>query len=485
MTALSSKELVHADHSQLVDYYREARQMSHEWIRRQVIQNNRIDILANSVLGLATMPFHIAMMKYQFSHPDNLQLVFRGAGKSTVCTEVKAIHLLLKDPNLRILIASKTAQNAEGFLRGIKNHFEGNDLLAEIFGPYYDARKVSKWDNREIEVLPRTKPNKEASITCVGTDGTIVSKHYDVALSDDLVDEENSRTKHQRDKTQTWYYQTLDPTLEPPDPSVPHRGEHHRLGTRYHHQDLYGHLIDHELKDSTNIIRALDEQGRSPWPEKYPPQWFAEKRRRSGLIIFNAQYQNDTDAMKGEIFQYDQCQRVPDKDFPDASELQVYMGVDLAISEKEQADKFAIVVIGTNKARTAYYVLDYYEGQLRFNAQTAKIKEMNKKWDPIRIAIESNAYQIAQYHNLKNTDPNIRARPVNTETDKITRAWKLSSIFEEKKVFFRESQLLLIEHMVLFPNARYKDLFDAFDLAVRASKISGRRRSRQAEPGVI
>lgn len=483
--AMSRTALAGADHPQLVDYYKQCRQMSHEWIRRQVIQNNRIDILANSVLGLATMPFHIAMMKYQFAHPDNLQLVFRGAGKSTVCTEAKAIHLLLQDPNLRILIASKTAQNAEGFLRGIKNHFEGNELLAEIFGPYYDARKVSKWDNREIEVLPRTKPNKEASITCVGTDGTIVSKHYDVALSDDLVDEENSRTKHQRDKTQTWYYQTLDPTLEPPDSSVPHRGEHHRLGTRYHHQDLYGHLSANELKEHTHIIRALDEQGRSPWPEKYPPKWFHEKRRKSGLIIFNAQYQNDTDAMKGEIFQYDDCQQLPDAEYPEASDLQVYMGVDLAISEKDSADKFAIVVIGTNKTRTAFYVLDYFEGQLRFNAQTAKIREFAKKWDPIRIAIESNAYQVAQYQNLKKTDPNIRARPVNTEIDKITRAWKLSSIFEEKKVWFRSSQLLLIEHMVLFPNARYKDLFDAFDLAVRASKVSGRSRKRSEEPGVI
>lgn len=481
----TARRLATADHGELVEYYRQCRQMSHEWIRRQVLQFNRIDILASAVLNLQVMPFHLAMMKYQFAHPDSLQLVFRGAGKSTTCTETKAIHLLLKNRNLRIVIASKTAQNAEGFLRGIKNHLESNELLAEVFGPMYDQRKVSKWDNREIEILGRTTPYKEASITCVGTDGTIVSKHYDVALSDDLVDEENARTKHMRDKTQTWYYQTLDPTLEPPDPTVLHRGEHHRLGTRYHHQDLWGHLAANELKEHTHIIPALDERGRSPWPEKYPPTWFREKRRKSGLIIFNAQYQNNTDAMKGEIFQYDDCQQLPDAQFPDGSELQVFMGVDLAISEAETADKFAIVVIGTDKARTAFYVLDHYEGQLRFNAQTAKIKEFAKKWDPVRIAIEANAYQVAQYHNLKHTDPNVRARPVITDKDKITRAWKLSSIFEEKKVWFRSSQLLLIEHLVLFPNHRFKDLFDAFDLAVRASKLGSRRKTRETEPGVI
>lgn len=485
ITLPTKKLLATAERSELLHYWKQSRSMGNEWLRRQIIRNNRVDILGGVVLGLDIRPFHRKLMRYQLLHPDNLQLVFRGAGKSTSCTITKAIHLLLKDPNLRILIASKTAANAEGFLKEIKNHFESNPLLEEIFGPYYDARKVSKWDNREIEVLPRTKPNKEASITCVGVDTTIVSKHYDVIISDDLVDEENSRTKNQRDKTRTWYYQTLDPTLEPPDPDVPHRGEHHRLGTRYHYDDLYGHLQANELKEHTNIIPALSPDGRSPWPEKYPPQWFVEKRKKSGIIIFNAQYQCDTEAMKGEIFQYDDCQIIPDVDFPDKSGLRIFMGVDLAIKEKETNDRFAIVVIGVAPDRTAFYVLDYFEGQLRFRAQTSKILEFARRWDPIRIGIETNAYQDAQYQNVKAENPDVRLKALNTDTDKVTRAWKLSSLFEERKVFFRQSQGLLIEHMVLFPNHRFKDLFDAFDLAITASKLRGKRRKRRTEPGVI
>jgi len=189
--------------------------------------------------------------------------------------------------------------------------------------------------------------------------------------------------------------------------------------------------------------------------------------------------------MKGEIFQYDDCQRLPDAEWPDHKGLQVFMGVDLAIGENQTNDKFAIVVIGVTRDRTAFYVLDYYEGQLRFGAQTAKIREYAKRWDPIRIAIEVNAYQAAQYQNLKDTDPDIRLRPVITDKDKVTRAWKLSSLFEEKKMFFRAEQLLLIEHLVLFPNHQHDDLFDAFDLAVMASKLGKRRRTRESEPGLI
>jgi predicted phage terminase large subunit-like protein len=392
--------------------------------------------------------------------------------------------LLLKNPNLRILIASKTAQNAEGFLKEIKAHFESNAALIEIFGAYYDPRKVNKWDNREIEVLPRTSTAKEASVTCVGVEGTVVSKHYDVLISDDLVDEDNSRTLHQRNKTRTWYYQTLDPTLEPPSPDVPHRGEHHRLGTRYHWDDLYGHLIDNELKEHHQIVPGLDSEGRSPWPQKYPPKWFAGKRRKSGIIIYNAQYQCDTEAMKGEIFQYDDCQQLDDAAFPSASSLQVYMGVDLAISQTDAADKFAIVVIGATRDRTAYYVLDFFEDRLRFKAQTAKIVEFHHRWDPIRTAIETQQYQEAQYQTLQDDHPGVRVRPVKQSKDKLTRAWKLSAIFEDKRVFFRKSQGLLIEHLVLFPGFRFKDLFDGFDLAVGASKLR-KRRKRAKEPGVI
>lgn len=484
----TAKELKRAGRSDLIGYYTDTHRMSNEWIRRQVIENDRIDILAKEVLGLEVKPFHLAMFVYQFQHPESMQLCFRGAGKSTTCTEVKVIHLLLKNPNLRILIASKTIGNAQGFLKNIKSHFETNTRLEEIFGKYYDSNRVSKWDDTEIEVLPRTIVAREASVTCVGVEGTVVSKHYDVIISDDLVDEDKSATKGQRDKVRKWFYNTLAPTLEPPDKKIPHRGEHHILGTRYHFDDLYGHLIKNELKDHHNIIPALDENGRSPWPEKFPPAWFVERRKRSGLIIFNCQYQCDTEAMKGEIFQYDHCQQVGEEDWPDYKKLRIWMGVDLAISEEDTKDnaKFAIVVIGVTKDRSGYFALDYFEGNLRFKDQTAKIVEYYRRWKPIRCAIETNQYQAAQYQTLKDQYPDIRLKKVNTDKDKITRAWKLSAIFEDKRVFFRKVlHALLIEHLVLFPNHKYKDLFDAFDLAVTASRMKKRRRARDREPGVI
>jgi len=477
------EEFASAERSELVKYLSHYKAMGNEWLKRQIIENNRIDILAREVLGYKVEPFHLSMLSFQFKHRDTLQLAFRGCGKTTICSITKAIHYLLKNPNLRILLASKSLANAQGFLKEIKGHFESNKRLAEIFGEYFDPRLVNKWDNTEIEVLPRTKHSKEASITCVGVEGTIVSKHYDVLIPDDIIDEDNARTERMRDKVKTWWYQTIEPTLEPPDSEVEHRGECHRTGTRYHYDDLYGHWIDNELKDSHRVIRALNEKNQSPWPKKFPPEWFLEKRKKSGIIIFNAQYQCDTEAMKGEIFQYDDCQLISGKDIP--NDLRIFMGVDLAISQKEKADHFALVVLGVDSNKNKY-VLDWFDGQLRFSEQTQKIKKFYKKYDPIRCCIETNAYQAAQYQALKDDDKDIRLKAVNQDSDKISRAWKLTNIFEDKKMFFKKAGdvNLFIEQLVLFPNYRYKDLFDALDLAVRASKLKNKKR-RNKEFGVI
>jgi len=195
--------------------------------------------------------------------------------------------------------------------------------------------------------------------------------------------------------------------------------------------------------------------------------------------------------MKGEIFQYDDCQIIPDSQLP--GDMHIYMGVDLAISETDKNDKFAIVVIGVDGSKR-YYVLDFYENQLRFGQQTNKIVEFYKRYKPIRAGIEINAYQKAQLHNLRDSvtsevhgidGVDLRLKGLITDKDKITRAWKLSALFEDKRMFFRDGQHLLIEHLVLFPNHKYKDLFDALDLAVRSSKVGKGRKRRSREPGLI
>ena len=467
----------------LVEILDQSRELYNAWLKYQILENRRTDILAEAVLGYQVIPqLHFPMILQQWKYQQNQILCFRGSGKTTISTITRAIHLILDDPNIRILIASKTLTNAEDFLKAIKSHFESNETFREIFGNHVGDKQ---WDERSIEVKPRTSHEKEPTIMTVGVDGAVASKHYDVLFADDLVEEGNSRTQHMRDRLQRWYYTVLMPVLEPPDPQFPHRGEMTVSGTRYHPEDLYNHLTKSDLKESTLVIPAIDANGNSNWPNKFKID-FLLKKRKTNLLAFNAQYQCDCEAMKGEIFRYEDLLQHTESEYPSLSNLAIYQGVDLAISTKEQNDCFAQVVIGTNKdseGKDHIWILDFDEGHYRFNQQTSRILRFYRNYNVIKCGIESNAYQKAQLHNLKIECPNFRGLPIYTQKDKVTRAWKLAAMAENGQIHFKTRHSNLLEHLLRFPNHRKKDLFDALDFAIHTAII--RRRKKRSKVGLI
>lgn len=482
-TKVTTRRLRSLGRKELIALHKRNRAMYHEWIRRLVLQGGRVDLLAEVVLGYQICPHHARMLVHQHKHLWSQTLVWRGSGKTTVLTVAESIWHVLRNPDVRILFASKTGTNAEDFLKEVKMHFEANERLREIFGDFVGDR----WDAQSIEVRGRTQPFKEPTINTVGVSGAVASKHYDIINADDLVDEDNSRTKYQREKMLDWFYKMLLPCLNPPTPDDPFVGSLNVIGTRYHYEDLHGHFLEvqpdqtgGEMAGSTLVIPVEDEEGNPVWPEKYTKEQI-KKLRSMGIIRFNSQYKCDCDAMKGQIFRYDDCRVVKDDEIPPG--LRVFMGVDLAISESESADMFAIVVIGRD-AQGAIYVLEYLEAQLRFPQQTRAIIDFARRYKPIRIGLEVNAYQRAQLHQVKAEAPDLNVLPITTLKDKVTRAWNLAKHFENNKMRFRMDQQPMIEHLVLFPGHRYKDIFDALDLAVQASEVRVRKR-RAEEPGVL
>ena len=318
----------------------------------------------------------------------------------------------------------------------------------------------------------------------VGVGSAIASKHFDVLIGDDLVDEENSRTDHQRANLKTWFYKTYLPTLEPPDPLVPFRGEDHALGTRYHYDDLYGHLMRHEFKNNTLIIPALDSNDESIYPERFSKDYLHAKREDAGIVVFSSQYLCDTEAMKGEVFDYDDC--VIETTFPPLDSLSCSMGVDLAISKKDSGDYFALVVVGKD-ANDHFWILDFFRGRLSFNEQLRSVADYYKRFEgSMRGAwIEAVAYQAVLFEELKRTHKDWNFRPIKTHKDKITRAHKLAALFEQKRIHFKPTQHTLIDELVTFPHGAHDDLFDALEIAIQGLRFREPKRIERTEPGLL
>jgi phage terminase large subunit-like protein len=487
-----------------IDEHKKAKLVSKQWLKDQILNHDRIDLLMTEVLDYDKLQdFHMLMWYHQTgSYVDvegqfwHLALAPRGGGKSTILTISNCILDVLKDPNTRILIASKTDTNAIGFLREIKQKLESPKVV-EIFG----KQKGNLWNDGEINVARRTSTAKEPNISTVGYTGALASRHFDKIYADDLVDEENSKTESQRDKLKTWLYKILHPTLVP-------NGRINVIGTRYHPQDIYGILIDSvftvknkkgKVKKKLYInIPSLIKKKKykkswpqhkkyvSFWPEEFSVKFLLRLKKQQGTIIFNSQMQNDVEAMKGKIFNVDWFQWYTLDEMPDRKQLKIFQGVDLAIKQQENADKFAHCTIGVDIKTRNIYVLDYYNRVTHYTKQKSVIGQMFRKYDPIRVAVEANGYQRALLQDMR-TDAklsNVRAIPIFTDTDKTMRAWKLSAYFERGQVFLKEGMQGMQEHLLGIPDGRYKDLFDALDIAINTA-FNSKKRNRDREPGVL
>lgn len=158
----------------------------------------------------------------------------RGTFKTSIGCVAYPIWLLINNPNLRILLDSELYTNSKNMLREIKTHLE-SERFKQLFG----AWKTRTWNEGEIIISPRTKPLKEASITCSGIGAQKTGQHYDIILADDLNSPANSNTPEACQKVVThyrYYTSLLDPG-----------GTLGILGTRYSANDLIGKVLRDEV----------------------------------------------------------------------------------------------------------------------------------------------------------------------------------------------------------------------------------------------
>jgi predicted phage terminase large subunit-like protein len=450
-------------------------------------------------------PLHMKIIKQSSEQNKSLHLAPRGHGKSTVGDVDFCITKILRNPDIRIMIGSKTQTQAEAFLKEIRTHFEMNEDLIRVFGDL----KSNLWNNGEFTVNTRKRIVKEATVTALGSSGAVVSKHFDLIIGDDLVGFENARTETQRTKLKEWFYSSLYPTLEPD-------GEIHVLGTRYHPLDLYEDMIKtgnyHVVRqmainvyDETNplhrkykkmgYVKADIKHGEEfpLWDDKFGMDVLNETRKESGVIIFGMQYQNDTELAKGNIFKPQYFNYFPEFEVDyeknkvtilldtvkgkEKREVQVYMGVDLAISQKQSADYFVLFVIGVDKEGNIY-CLDYIKERLSFDAQLNTIITYGEVKYPMvmRIGIETVAYQEAMLSELRRTT-NLPIQAIKTNKDKVTRATRRSALFENHKVFLKEGMEEFEEMLLLFPEVEHDDLFDGWEFAVTSAERKNNARA--------
>lgn len=258
--------------------------------------------------------------------------------------------------------------------------------------------------------------------------------------------------------------------------------------TRWHKDDLAGVIASDPGFKNWKVIEQrsewTDADGirRILFPEKFPPETLDRLKANMGSSAYRTQFLNDITGQEDSTFRVEWIESGRFDKIPEG--LRVYAGIDLAISEKKNASKFAYVVVGFDKAGTAF-VIDAFRGQIGVVGQISHAKRIHVVYNPVLIVAESVGYQ-GVFGQLLRVDPEARRMPLRMlpVTDpKAARISALAPLVENgtlrlPRPDFAKWVSHLEEEMTDFPNGD-DDLLDALVLALRAMNV------QRTEPRII
>lgn len=223
------------------------------------------------------------------------------------------------------------------------------------------------------------------------------------------------------------------------------------------------------------IFRAfplLNEQGNSIWPGKYPDKLaVAAEKKNSGNeyawqreFLLNIVPDEDQVIHPNWIQYYDE---IPDNR---KSYRGVYMGIDLAISQKETADFTAIVsalICGHEDSFCVYILPNVINSRMNFPQtidQIQSIYNANKDIYTPYVLVEEVGYQKAVVDQLS-MQHSFNVEGIKVSGDKRSRLITVSDMIKRGKVKFpKQGAEALIRQLVGFGIEKHDDLVDAFTL---------------------
>lgn len=336
---------------------------------------------------------------------------------------------ITKDPTLRVLYISSTANLAYKQLKFIKDI-----LTCDKYRQYWpemverDESKREKWTESEISVdhpLRKQAIVRDPTIFTAGLTTNIVGLHCDIAVLDDVVVGDTAYTEEGREKcrTQVGYLASIGST----------ECRYWAVGTRYHPKDLYHDFREMKVEEYDSdgelilsepvyeiyeraVEDAGDGSGNYLWPRLEGSKFgfnrsiLALKRAAyPDKTQFRAQYYNDpndfsTATITPDMFQYYDRRFLKQelgKWYYRDSRLNIFAAVDFAYSLAKKSDYTAIVVIGVD-ASGNYYVLDIDRFKTtKISEYFDRILRLHTKWEFRKLRAECTAAQSIIVEDLK------------------------------------------------------------------------------------
>lgn len=405
-----------------------------------------------------------------------LLLAPRDHGKTEACVTT-AVRAICMNRDIRILWISESQGQAEKRMRRVKAVLESERVQQDWcsdpdkgFGPLRVSDE-DRWMATQVYVH-RTLQSVDPTLEAVGSGGAVTGGHFDMIMCDDLEDDRTTFSQAQRQKTREWFRGTVRPMLVKGGTIIV-------VGTRKHHDDLYGHFLDdatfrvredkaiskmpesHKFllekdENGREIMTGIDIQGESEvlWPEERPIDYLLRERHAVGVRLFNREFQNEVvddssaairwewirDAIaRGRELSLYQIPNVPDLDIVQGWDFALV--TDVRKAETRDTD-YSVGITWGRDANGVRYLLGIrrVRGLSQANLHREVIGEYAKFGARIRVvSVERNNFGELHYLGLQRSS-DLPLKPHLTTGKNKADPWdgvpSLSALFENGKVVF-------------------------------------------------
>lgn len=400
-------------------------------------------------------------------------VAFRGSAKSTISTLALPLWSIIgKHKKLYILIITQTQLQARLILANIRQELESNHLLIKDFGPFNTDTTGGEWNSNTLVI---SKLGIRISALSTGESIRGVRHSYtrpDLIICDDLEDLASVKNKDIRNQTYEWFTGEVIPVGDRNTKIIV-------IGNLLHEDSLMMKLKNGvaigTLQGKFYSYPLVSSGGSITWPGKFPSlKAIEDERKRIGNdIAWYREYLLQILPPEDRIIKSEWIHYYDELPAHMAANCVGYvMSVDPAISQKQTADKTAILtgVIYKSKDLFRLYILPSIVNQ-RMDFPTTKemIKNLSETINPknkTTILIEKVAYQEALIQALQTEG--YPAEGVDPHgQDKIARLRLVSSYVKTGSVYFpRYGSAELTNQLVNFGVERFDDLVDAFTMMV-------------------
>jgi predicted phage terminase large subunit-like protein len=431
----------------------------------------------------------------------------RGHAKSTCAAFAYPLWCICQRRRRNIVVVTHESNLARQFVRDIRSELETNERILAEYGDLCGTESTG--ENEGTEVRPteeggrtrhegtkgksqrrrrRAKWSEEKFTTATGI--TVQAKgaaaafrglrvgpnRPDLIICDDLEKDEHTESPQMRRKLENWLRRVVMPALAPD-------GKLLVLGSLIHYDSLLANLRDrqHFPRWDYAVYRALEAEARPDgqycrvalWPARWPVARLDEERERIGTVAFEQEYQaNPIDESRRAFCPawlrgYQPHELVPER-------LVNLMAVDPATGSSG-GDYFALWVGSVDTSSGVIYTRQLTLERIGVVEQVRRIVAAFEQWRPVKVAIETVAYQVALKQLLEEES---RRRGlymplvgISTMANKITRIEGSAVLYENGQ--FRLPPVLDPEcerQFLHFPKAGHDDAPDVCAMGIELAR---------------